>query len=239
MDAINLSDLFIWFVAFLLSFTAHEAAHAWIAMKGGDLTAYAGGQVTLNPLPHIERSPVGMVVVPLVSYALGGWMIGWASAPYDPNWAAQYPRRAAWMAAAGPAANFVIMIVAFTLLKAGLAFGYFAEPLREQLFANDRLQLGSVVIATAGGMSGIAKLLSILFMLNIILLLFNLLPFPPLDGSSVVTLFMSEQIAQRFTGFVGQPMYSFLGIVVAWKILNFLFWDVFVICFRLLHGPVF
>ena len=95
-----LPDLFIWFAAFLFSFTAHEAAHAWAAMKGGDLTAYHGGQVTLNPLPHIERSPIGMVAVPLVSYFLGGWMIGWASAPYDAGWARIYPRRAAWMAAA-------------------------------------------------------------------------------------------------------------------------------------------
>jgi hypothetical protein len=79
---------------------------------GGDTTAAEGGQATLNPIPHIRRSPFGMVVVPIVSYLLGGWMIGWASAPFNPAWQRQYPRRSAWMALAGPAANFSLMLLA-------------------------------------------------------------------------------------------------------------------------------
>ena len=92
---------FVWYVAFLFSTTCHEAAHALVAKIGGDDTAAQGGQVSLNPIPHIRRSPFGMVVIPIVSFALGGWMIGWANAPYDPNWQRQYPRRSAWMALAG------------------------------------------------------------------------------------------------------------------------------------------
>ena len=77
----------IWYVALLFSLTLHEASHAWAAMKGGDRTAYHGGQVSLDPMPHIRREPFGTVVVPLLSFALSGWMIGWASTPYDPRWA--------------------------------------------------------------------------------------------------------------------------------------------------------
>ena len=72
----------IWFVVFLFSTTCHEGAHALVAKLGGDPTA--SGQVTLNPIPHIQREKFGMVVMPILSYLLGGYMMGWASAPYDP-----------------------------------------------------------------------------------------------------------------------------------------------------------
>ena len=103
---------FIWYFIFLFSTTCHEAAHALAAKLGGDPTAFHGGQVTLNPLPHIQRELFGMVLAPILSYALAQNMIGWASAPYDPTWERRYPRRAGWMALAGPAANFTLMILA-------------------------------------------------------------------------------------------------------------------------------
>ena len=85
----------LWYVVFLLSVTCHEAGHAWAARLGGDDTAYLGGQVSLNPLPHIQREVWGTVLVPLISYLWVGWMMGWASAPYDPAWEERHPRRAA------------------------------------------------------------------------------------------------------------------------------------------------
>jgi len=239
MEIANLPDLLIWFVAFLLSFTTHEAAHAWVAKSGGDLTAYNGGQVTLNPIPHIKRSPIGMIVVPLISYVMAGWMIGWASAPYDPDWAMRYPKRAAWMAAAGPAANFVIMAVTFLLLKIGLFSGTFEMPGQEELFLNGRLQLANVAVSAHVGWSGVAKLLSVLYMLNMILLIFNLLPFPPLDGSTVINLFLSDDAGRRLSTFLRQPMYTFLGIIIAWRILNTIFQDIFLFFYSLLHPNFF
>jgi hypothetical protein len=71
-DSQLLAEAPLWYVAFLLSVTCHEAAHAWAALRLGDDTASRGGQVTLNPMPHIQREPLGMVVVPLVSLFLGG-----------------------------------------------------------------------------------------------------------------------------------------------------------------------
>ena len=119
---------FIWFVAFLFSTTVHEAMHALVAWKGGDPTAYHGGQVSLSPIPHIRREPIGMLVVPLLTAFTQGWAMGWASAPYDPVWAERHPKRAALMAAAGPAGNFIIAAIAFVLIKLGLMAGIFAAP---------------------------------------------------------------------------------------------------------------
>src|SRR6266550_6775672 len=118
----------VWYVAFLFSTTCHEASHALAGKLGGDPTAFEGGQVTLNPIPHIQRSPFGMVVMPVLSYLLGGWMIGWASAPYDPAWQRRHPHRAAWMALAGPAANFTLMLLAAIGIRVGIAMGRFTAP---------------------------------------------------------------------------------------------------------------
>src|SRR5690348_7572570 len=111
-------DAVTYFIVFLFSTTLHEAAHAWAALRGGDLTAYHGGQVSLDPRPHIKREPFGMVVLPLVSALAFGWPMGYASAPYDPDWARRHPRRAALMALAGPGANLLLVVVAALSLHA-------------------------------------------------------------------------------------------------------------------------
>src|SRR5687767_2476121 len=118
----------IWFLAFLFSTTVHEAMHALAAWRLGDDTAYQGGQVSLNPAAHIQREPIGMVVLPLLTSLTQGWAVGWASCPYDPYWARRHPGRAALMAAAGPAGNLVIALAAFAALRTGLAMGWFVAP---------------------------------------------------------------------------------------------------------------
>src|SRR5262249_41234254 len=120
--------LVFWLPAFLFSTTVHEAAHAWAALRLGDPTAFRQGQVSLSPWPHVRRSPIGMLVVPVLTSLTQGWTMGWASAPYDPRWADRHPRRAALMALAGPLGNLAIALAAFALLRAGLAFGVFEAP---------------------------------------------------------------------------------------------------------------
>src|SRR5215813_6714859 len=128
MNGYTMASGLVWFLVFLFSVTFHEASHAFVAWRGGDSTAYHGGQVSLSPFPHMMREPLGMLIVPLVTALTQGWAIGWASTPYDPRWAARYPKRAAVMAAAGPAGNLSIAFAAFLLIKLGLALRFFTPP---------------------------------------------------------------------------------------------------------------
>lgn len=206
----------LWYVVFLFSTTLHEAAHAWAAKLGGDLTASNGGQVTLDPRPHIQREPFGMVIFPILTFVLSGWMMGWASAPYDPYWAARHPRRAALMSLAGPAANLSLMLLAGLAIRLGMSMGAFVPP--------DTITFTQVTQATSEGFMGtVAMFLSIGFMLNLLLGIFNLLPIPPLDGSSVITLAMSRRMADSWNNFMRQPALSFLGLFVAWKVFGEIF----------------
>jgi Zn-dependent protease len=219
----------LWYFVFLFSTVLHEAAHALAAHKLGDSTAYAGGQVTLNPMPHIRREPFGTVVIPILTYALGGWMMGWASAPYNLAWAILYPRRAALMSLAGPAANLLLMMVAVVGVRTGVLVQYFVPP--------EHINFTHVVEAfNAGGAAYVAKFLSILFSLNLLLCLFNLLPFPPLDGSGVIPLFLPEDPSRRYLAYVRrQPMLAFGGMYLAWKFFGFLYSPVHLFVINLLY----
>jgi len=201
-----------WYLAFLFSTTLHEASHALAALKLGDDTAQRGGQVTLDPIPHIRREPLGMVIVPILSYIMGGWMIGWASAPYDPEWARRNPRRAAWMALAGPAANLLICLAAAILIRLGIHFGWFDVP--------DRINATHIVSAVhrEGLWELAAVLLSVFFYLNLLLFAFNLIPLPPLDGSSMPLLFLSDSAAAQYTALMRTPGVSMVGLILAWQL---------------------
>jgi Zn-dependent protease len=197
---------FMYYVAFLFSTTCHEAAHALAAQLGGDNTAALGGQVSLNPIPHIRRSPYGMVVFPLLSFfLLSGGMIGFASAPYDPLWARRHPHRAAWMAFAGPMTNFTLMLLAAVLLRVGSSF---------QLVQWDRY---------TGPHGFPAVLLYVFFSLNLLLGVFNLLPVPPLDGSSVVMLFMREERASSYLDWIRTGHFAMPGLLIGLVIFRYIF----------------
>jgi len=202
---------FVWFLAFLFSTTVHEAMHALVAWKGGDPTAYHGGQVSLSPIPHIKREPIGMLVVPLVTALTQGWAMGWASAPYDPLWAERHPQRAALMAAAGPAGNFLIALIAFAGLRAGLMAGLFIAPERAAFHA-------LVADAATGDPNFLGTVLSVFLVLNVFIGLFNLLPLPPLDGFSVVSIFLPEAHAAKWRALQSNPMMSMAGLVIAWRV---------------------
>jgi Zn-dependent protease len=222
-----------WFVVFLFSTTLHEAAHAFAAYRLGDPTAYQGGQVSLNPLPHIQREPVGMLVVPLITFVAmnGQWMMGWASAPYDPTWAQRHPRRAAIMALAGPFANLLLALTAGLLIWAGRRMGTLSPPERISSITN-------IVAATDPAWNGAAVALSILFSLNVLLCVFNLLPLPPLDGSAVLPAFLSDKWAESYRRLLYQPMISLLGLVVAWQVFPSIYWPIYSLALRLLYPDI-
>src|SRR6202045_3243887 len=207
---------FVWYVAFLFSTTCHEAAHALVAKLGGDETAALGGQVTLNPVPHIQREPWGMVVIPILSFIFTHGMIGWASAPFDPQWERRHPRRAALMALAGPATNYTLMLLAVIGLRVGSAAGW--------LHLDPNGQPGFALVT-----------LLAFFSLNLLLGTFNLLPVPPLDGSSVIMLLMPEALALRYLDFVQGGNYMFIGLLIAWKAYDYVFDSIFRLGLRLLY----
>jgi Zn-dependent protease len=219
-----------WYVVFLFSLTIHEAAHAWAAFRLGDPTAYRGGQVTLNPIPHIRREPFGTILFPLLSFAFYGWMMGWASAPYNPDWARHYPKRAGLMALAGPLSNFIATVAAAIGIRVGLAMGAFRMPV------SGEFGIAQLVMPVEPGLaSGVAVLLSILFSLNLLLFLFNLLPVPPLDGASAVQLVLPEAAARKYREIVFQPMYALIGLIVAWRLFGELFRPIFGVALGLLY----
>ncbi len=217
-------ELLLWYVVFLFSTTVHEAAHSWAAMKGGDMTAYMGGQVSLDPSPHIRREPFGMLVLPVLSLIVNGWPFGFASAPYDPYWAERHPKRASLMALAGPAANLALVVLSAGLIWLGvLVFRVLEAPA-------EIVGLSRVVVASGEGFwEAVAMMLSIMFALNLILAVFNMIPFPPLDGNAVMTLFLGERRGQRWRDFTRRPGFSMLGLLLAW----YLFSPVFAVIFRL------
>lgn len=221
----------LWFVVFVVSTTFHEAAHGFAALKFGDTTAYEAGLVTLDPIPHMRRSPIGMIIVPILTFALSlphGWMIGWASTPYDPYWAHANRRQAALMALAGPAANLVLIIIAGLLIHLGMLLGIFAQP--------EGATWTHTTAATSPGVAtGAAIVVSLLFSLNLILLIFNLLPLPPLDGSEVVGLFLSDTAAERYREFMAQPYAGIIGLIVAWNVMDYLLGPVHKVALNLLY----
>ncbi|HZI93895.1 MAG TPA: site-2 protease family protein [Patescibacteria group bacterium] len=235
MDTFTLStvaEFGVWFVVFLFSSTLHEAAHALAARLGGDDTAYEGGQVTLNPLPHIRREPFGMILVPIASFFFAGWMMGWASTPYDPAWAERYPRRQAAMSAAGPLANLLIAVSAFCVLfsmigagvlvaPAELTFSHLAEPAAR--FGQDTL------------LNPLTAALSVAMSLNLLLFLFNLMPIPPLDGSGIVHGLFPGSAGRLVEAVRRNPMLSMIGLLVAWRVFPFAFRPVFALARNLLH----
>lgn len=212
---------FIWYVAFLFSTTCHEAAHALVAKLGGDETAALGGQVTLNPIPHIQREPWGMVVIPILAFIFTRGMIGWASTPFDPDWERRHPKRAAWMALAGPCANFSLMLLAAFGLRIGNKMGWLERD------------------PVTGRPTFAMLTLFVFFSLNLLLGIFNLLPAPPLDGSTVIMLFMTESRAQRYLAWLRGNSFAMLGLLAALLGFNYFYRPVEEFATNLLLGPSF
>lgn len=210
------------YIVFLFSTVCHEAAHALAAKLGGDMTAYHGGQVDLNPIPHIRREPFGLGMLPLMTLLLslksgGIGIFGYASAPFDVRWAIAYPKRAAWMAVAGPAANFTLALLAGISMRTGIALGFFT--------AHGRMPDWQVVAPVSGTLAEpLSILLSQFFFLNLVLGTFNLFPIPPLDGFSMLLFVVPDRHAVKIFQF--RQKFGLFSLLLIFGISN-MFWGFF------------
>lgn len=181
IDIANLvSHLVIFMVVLLLAISAHEAAHAWMSHKFGDDTAYMLGRVTLNPVSHTD--PIGTLLIPIIAFvfgAVGGALgsiplIGWGKpTPVNPRKWTNYKTANVMVSIAGILANLLLAIIGFIVFKTLLETGL----------------INASNVAT-GIIKPIAILLQNLILLNISLAIFNLMPFPPLDGSKILSTFL-------------------------------------------------
>lgn len=177
--------LLISFLVLVFSLTVHEMAHAWTADRLGDPTARLLGRVSLNPVVHADL--VGTVLLPIVAFVSGLPIIGWAKpVPVNPR-ALRDPRRDFMLiAAAGPASNVVMAILAAVVLRT----------------------LTATAPGTASGVLATGLLLAT--HLNVLLALFNLVPVPPLDGGNVLGGLLPRRLGDRFDAIV-RP-YGFLAL---------------------------
>ncbi len=207
------------YLLFLFSTTCHEAAHALAAHRGGDDTAYSLGHVTLDPTPHLVRSPWGMVVAPLIGLYYMGFPFGWASVPYDPQWGRRHPLRQAGMSFAGPLANFTLALIAIVTLRILIAAGVYH-------LSGTGAQAGFVVLNEGvpqnSPLAALAFLLSNLFSLNLLLGLFNLMPFPPLDGAGVAEGVSPRLLGSLYDRLRDIPGHEFLGWIAASQLFRYL-----------------
>ncbi len=170
MDATIVQKFAIWVLPVLFAITVHEVAHGWVARKLGDNTAWMLGRLTLNPIKHID--PVGTILVPGILFMTSGMIFGWAR-PVPVNWRNLHNiRRDMFLVAlAGPAANLMMAILWALLAK--IAFesevAYFSVPL--QLM----------------GKAGVA--------INLVLMVVNLLPIPPLDGGRILNALLPPKLS--------------------------------------------
>ncbi len=172
-------EIAVWALPVLFAITVHEVAHGWVAQRLGDPTAMMLGRLTLNPIKHID--PVGTVIVPLLLKLTGGFIFGWAK-PVPITWEnLKHPKRdMVLVAAAGPVANFIMACIWALVMK-------LAQLLPEIASSTQSIAIGLIYMSAAG------------IQINILLMVLNLLPIPPLDGGRVLAGFLPGPIAWKFS----------------------------------------
>jgi Zn-dependent protease len=190
LTAADLTQILIGFSVLLLSLTIHEAAHAWSADRLGDSTARSLGRVSLNPIVHVDL--IGTIVFPLIAMVTNLPLIGWAKpVPVNThNLGGHWKRKFMAIAAAGPASNIVLAVIAALGIRI-MGFESAAEP--------------------------VFRFLVLMVFVNVLLAVFNMLPIPPLDGGNVLSGLLHGRASDLFDrlrpfGFVILYVLLFTGV---------------------------
>lgn len=172
MEMNVIQKIAIYALPIIFAITVHEASHGYAAKYFGDLTAEKLGRISLNPLKHID--PFGTILLPALTVMLGGILFGWAK-PVPVNFGnLRNPKKdMLWVAAAGPASNLVMAIFWAFVIKFSSAAGAYALPMELM------------------GKAGVS--------INVVLMVLNLLPLPPLDGGRIAVSLLPNNLAQPFS----------------------------------------
>lgn len=186
---------FVFQIAILImSVVIHEVSHGYMASFLGDPTAKYEGRLTINPIKHLDF--VGSFLVPVVAYFTGGFIFGWAKpVPYNPHNLRPGRWSEALVALAGPVSNLFLALVFGLLIRIGVIYGFMSEP--------------------------ILHITSLIVFLNIILMVFNLVPAPPLDGSKILFALFPDKIykIREFLEKYGFFLVLFL-VFYAWQFIS-------------------
>jgi Zn-dependent protease len=175
----------------LFAITVHEVAHGWVASKLGDKTALMLGRLTLNPLKHIDL--VGTVILPLILLFMGGFIFGWAKpVPVNPNNLKKPRRDMALVAIAGPIANIIMAFIWAGIMKLGI------------ILTGHGLKFALPIVLM--GQAGI--------MINLVLMILNLIPIPPLDGSRIISALLPAKLAYKYDRIAPYGIFILLLLLV-------------------------
>ncbi|MDZ4732411.1 MAG: site-2 protease family protein [Nitrospirota bacterium] len=196
-------------IPLLLAMVLHEYAHGWVAYRCGDSTAKLQGRLTMNPLAHID--PFGTVILPLLCLAMpGGFFLGWAKpVPIDPRCMRQPRRDMALVAAAGPAMNLALAIGSALLFALLLSieptFGSYWSKSEDASLPDTWHTMLLLPIAVMAVYS---------VLINVLLMLFNLLPLPPLDGGRILTSLLPTTAAMALRRVEPYGMFILVALII-------------------------
>ena len=189
----TIRNIAVYALPVIFAITLHEAAHAYVAKYFGDNTAYAAGRMTLNPLVHIDL--FGTIIIPTALYLTTGFVFGYAKpVPIDFSRLKNPKRDMAWVALAGPGANF---IMGFLWLVVAILLTAFQV---DEVFPHR--------VAHAGVLA------------NVLMFAFNLIPIPPLDGGRIVTSLLPNKLAYKFAQIEPYGFFIVLALLY-FQVLNF------------------